>query len=63
MRLPNASRRPARAKRVSSSKRPMTPIEMTRLDGIAKKPTILETTKSMRAFPGSLVAYFFFHAA
>jgi hypothetical protein len=33
------------------------------LDGIAKKPIILETMKSMRAFPGSLVAYFFFHAA
>ena len=63
MRLANASRRPARAKRVSNRKRPMTPIEMTRLDGIAKKPIILETTKSMRGFPELFVAYFFFHAA
>jgi hypothetical protein len=41
----------------------MTPIEIIRLEGMAKKPTILETTKSMRAFPGISRPYFFFHAA
>src|SRR5438445_10586772 len=47
MRLAKASARPARAKRVGSSKSPSTPIETTRLDGMAKKPRILERGKNI----------------
>src|SRR5262249_915664 len=46
-RLAKASARPARAKRVGSSSRPRMPIETTRLDGMAKKPRILESGKNI----------------
>src|SRR5712691_11867279 len=46
-RLPTASRRPARAKRVGSRTRPASPIEITRLDGVAKKPRTWERTKNI----------------
>jgi hypothetical protein len=52
-RLTNASHRPARAKRVGSSKRPPIPIRTTRLDGIAKNPSSFERTKNMSAFPNA----------
>src|SRR6516164_147752 len=47
MRLAKASTRPARAKRVASSNSPRTPIDTTRLDGMAKKPRILERGKNI----------------
>src|SRR5262245_23019046 len=47
IRLAKASARPARAKRVGSSNRPRMPIETTRLDGMAKKPRILERGKNI----------------
>src|SRR6516165_2963528 len=47
MRLAKASTRPARAKRVGSSNRPRMPIDTTRLDGMAKKPRILERGKNI----------------
>jgi hypothetical protein len=50
IRLMKASRRPARAKRVGSSMSPRIPIDMTRFDGMAKKPSTFEITKNMRAF-------------
>src|SRR5258708_29221671 len=51
MRLANASHRPARTKRVVSSKKPTIPVKITRLDGLAKKPSNFERTKNMGAFP------------
>src|SRR5499427_2008800 len=47
MRLANASTRPARAKRVGNSNSPRMPIDTTRLDGMAKKPRILERGKNI----------------
>src|SRR5258705_7078692 len=55
-RLTNASHRPARAKRVDSSKRPPIPIKTTRLEGTAKKPSSFERTKNMSAFPNALIS-------
>src|SRR5262245_14328155 len=49
MRLTNPNHRPARAKRVGSSKKPTNPIKITRLDGIAKKPSNFESKKNMSA--------------
>jgi hypothetical protein len=51
IRLVTASHRPARTKRVGSSTRPRIPIDMTRFDGMAKKPSTFEITKNIRAFP------------
>src|SRR5262245_37720958 len=53
IRLAKASTRPVRAKRVGSSKRPRMPMQMTRLDGMAKKPRILESGKNISSVPGT----------
>src|SRR5919109_38682 len=53
IRLAKASVRPMRAKRVGSSKRPRIPMQITRLDGMAKKPRILESGKNISAVPGT----------
>ena len=37
--------------RVGSSNKPTIPIRIMRLDGVAKKPSDLERTKNMGAFP------------
>ena len=49
-----ASLRPARAKRVTISTRPMAPSVIRMLDGSAKKPRTFARTKNI---------YFFFHAS
>ena len=59
--LPAARRRPARAKRVGNSSRPRIAIEMTRLDGIAKKPRILEAMKNMTSLRRPAHGFFRIH--
>jgi hypothetical protein len=49
IKLAKASVRPARAKRVGSSKSPRRPMEITRLEGMAKKPRTLERGKNIAA--------------
>src|SRR5262249_14099288 len=49
IRLAKASALPARAKRVGTSKSPRRPMEITRLEGMAKKPRILERGKNIAA--------------
>src|SRR5207253_9728745 len=52
IRLAKASARPGREKRVGSINSPRTPIDMMRLDGMAKKPRILERGKNIGAPAG-----------
>src|SRR5689334_18605928 len=49
IRLAKASARPARAKRVGNSKSPRRPMEITRFEGLAKKPRIFERGKNIAA--------------
>src|SRR5262249_50078226 len=49
IRLAKASARPARAKRVGNSKSPRRPMEIARLEGMAKKPRIFERGKNIAA--------------